>query len=428
MAFAWDMVGYNDTKQLPHEFGEAEEELAWSFHPLGIQLWNTIRAIDLLQGLDFIDPARIGMTGASGGGTQTFLAAAVDDRIAAAAPVNMVSAGFQGDDACEMAPSLRLGTNNVEIAAMMAPKPLLLISATKDWTKNTPKEEHPQVRAVYELFGQAGRAQQVQIDAGHNYNLLSRQAAYSFFARVLKQSPAVLAEPPMDLDVERDLLIGEDLPKPKKESKSEVFATWKAVRKPTAALPLAEWRTALEMAFGVRCPGGVRAVRTGSDLVLTRACCGDRVPVEMIPGTSRKAGTVIQVHEDGMRNAAKSMAGDTGASIRLLVDVFQRGSAAVDRARDARMRLEYLTYHASDDANRLQDMLTAIAYASGRGPVRLQCMGDGKFTALCMTAVALSRVPVRLELMSAKGPAEAPDLPGFERLGGLAEVRRRMSN
>ena len=146
--FAYDMLGYNDTQQLKHDFGNTVDEQLWSFGPLGIQLWNSMRALDFLESLPGVDPRRLAMTGASGGGTQTFLLAAIDERIQAAAPVNMVSASFQGDDVCEMASGLRVGTNNVEIAALMAPRPLLLVSSTRDWTRNTPVEEFPQILAI----------------------------------------------------------------------------------------------------------------------------------------------------------------------------------------------------------------------------------------------------------------------------------------
>ena len=89
------MVGYTDTTQTPHVFGGPREEL-WSFGPLGLQLWNSIRVIDFLQSLPDVDPDRIAATGASGGGTQTFLLTAVDDRVKVSAPVNMISAIMQG--------------------------------------------------------------------------------------------------------------------------------------------------------------------------------------------------------------------------------------------------------------------------------------------------------------------------------------------
>ena len=95
------------------------------------------------------------MTGESAGGTQTFLATAVDRRIRYSAPVNMISAIMQGGSPCENAPGLRLGTSNLEIGALMAPRPMLMISATGDWTRNTPKEEYPAIRSIYDLYDKA---------------------------------------------------------------------------------------------------------------------------------------------------------------------------------------------------------------------------------------------------------------------------------
>src|SRR5579862_2896833 len=67
VAFLWDMVGYNDTLQLPHKFGSPEQQL-WGFGPFGVQLWNAIRALDFVASLEDVDTARIGVAGASGGG------------------------------------------------------------------------------------------------------------------------------------------------------------------------------------------------------------------------------------------------------------------------------------------------------------------------------------------------------------------------
>ena len=127
-----------------------------------------------------MDATRLGITGASGGGTQAFLLTAVDDRIQFASPVNMVSAIMQGGDLCENSPGLRLNTSNVEIAAMFAPKPMLLVSATGDWTRNVPKEEYPAIRKIYDLYGKGDQVEVVQIDEVHNFNRLSREAVYRF--------------------------------------------------------------------------------------------------------------------------------------------------------------------------------------------------------------------------------------------------------
>ena len=182
VVFCYDMVGYNDTVQTPHDFGSPAEEL-WDFGPLALQLWNSIRAVDFLESLPGVNAARIGATGASGGGTQTFLLAAVDDRIQYSAPVNMISAIMQGGGICENAPNLRLDTFNVEIAAIMAPRPMIMVSATGDWTKNSFAEEFPAVRAIYELYDQAANVESMHQDAPHNYNQVAREAVYRFFGK-----------------------------------------------------------------------------------------------------------------------------------------------------------------------------------------------------------------------------------------------------
>ena len=120
VVFTYDMVGYADSQQLPHTFGGLRENL-WGLSLAGLQLWNGIRAVDFLQTLPYVRRDAIGATGESGGGTQTFLLAAVDDRIAVAAPVNMISLHMQGGCLCENPPGLRLETTNVEIAATIAP-------------------------------------------------------------------------------------------------------------------------------------------------------------------------------------------------------------------------------------------------------------------------------------------------------------------
>src|SRR6266568_8005172 len=186
VVFSYDMVGYNDTNQFPHgdngpHLGGPREDL-WSVNTMGLQLWDSIRAVDFVSSLPDVDPSRIGATGASGGGTQTFLLMAVDDRVKAAAPVNMVSAIMQGNG-CEEAPNLRVGAFNVMFAAMMAPRPLLLVSATGDWTRNTPREEFPAIRGIYELYDRTANLEMVQIDAPHNYNQQSREAVYRFFGK-----------------------------------------------------------------------------------------------------------------------------------------------------------------------------------------------------------------------------------------------------
>jgi hypothetical protein len=208
VVFAYDMIGYNDSRQLTHDFDGRRERL-WGLSLSGLQLWNSLRSVDFLESLPEVDRDRIGATGESGGGTQTFLLAAVDDRIKVAAPVNMISLHMQGGCLCENPPGLRLDTNNVELAALTAPRPLLMVSATGDWTNETLAVEYPAMRRIYALFDAEGSIHAVQFDAPHNYNRDSREAVYAWMARWLQHAQAVarIAERPFTPDPLQDLLV-----------------------------------------------------------------------------------------------------------------------------------------------------------------------------------------------------------------------------
>jgi dienelactone hydrolase len=215
VVFTYDMIGYNDSRQLTHEFGGKRETL-WGLSLAGLQLWNSIRALDFLESLPQVDRDRIGVTGESGGGTQTFLLAAVDTRVKVAAPVNMISLHMQGGCLCENEPGLRLDTNNVELGALMAPRPLLMVAATGDWTNETPAVEYPAMRRIYQLFAAEDHVYSEQFDAPHNYNQNSREAVYAWMARWLKNAPADvrIAERPFTVERLTDLLVFAGRPLP----------------------------------------------------------------------------------------------------------------------------------------------------------------------------------------------------------------------
>jgi hypothetical protein len=208
VVFTYDAIGYNDSRQLTHTFDGRRERL-WGLSLGGLQLWNSIRSLDFLESLPYVNRDAIGATGASGGGTQTFLVAAVDSRVKVAAPVNMISLEMQGGCLCENLPGLRLDTTNVEIAATIAPRPLLMVSATGDWTHSTLEAEYPAVRRFYELLGNESRVQSVRFDAPHNYNRDSREAVYAWMARWLQHAPADVKRPEKSFEADPlpDLLV-----------------------------------------------------------------------------------------------------------------------------------------------------------------------------------------------------------------------------
>ncbi|RMF40014.1 MAG: acetylxylan esterase [Planctomycetota bacterium] len=199
VVFHWDMIGYADSVQISyeraHRFAKQPRELertdaGWLlFSPwaemhaqsvMGLQTLATQRAIDMLLQLPEVDPQRIGITGASGGGTQTFIVAALDQRLALAFPAVMVSTGMQGGCTCENACSLRTGTGNVEIAGLIAPRPLGM-TAADDWTRTMPQDGFPQLKQLYALCGHADRVELFPaLHFKHNYNHVSRVAMYGF--------------------------------------------------------------------------------------------------------------------------------------------------------------------------------------------------------------------------------------------------------
>jgi dienelactone hydrolase len=201
IAFAYDMVGYNDTRfpespptasfaDLHHSFAANDPvALLWSVSLMGLQTWDSIRALDFLESLPDVDKTRLACTGASGGGTQTFILGAIEDRLAAQAPVNMVSHTMQGGCQCENMPGLRIKYSNMEIAATPAPRPQILVSATGDWTRTTPTVEGPAILRIYQLFHAPEKLRYVRFDFEHNYNQTSRQAVYQWFDRWLLHQP-----------------------------------------------------------------------------------------------------------------------------------------------------------------------------------------------------------------------------------------------
>jgi dienelactone hydrolase len=220
VVFSPDMIGYLDSFQMPHDHNKSRAELK-ADEPLpyehrvfrgdfdfpeaeldglslgGLHLWNNIRALDFLTSLPEVDGNRLGVTGASGGATQTILLMAVDDRVRAAAPVNIIGMEKHPGCRCENFPGLWLDTSTLEIAATFAPKPLLLVSATRDpWTHATPEREYPALRRYYRLYDAEANIANVHVDAGHNFNAESRAGVYAWLGRHLSPRGRAVADPP----------------------------------------------------------------------------------------------------------------------------------------------------------------------------------------------------------------------------------------
>lgn len=212
VVFHYDMVGYADSVQLPHRPGVRKHmntEARWGYfspaaelhlqNMLGLQTFNSIRALDFVCSLPDVDTTRIGVTGASGGGTQTFLLCAVDPRPTVSFPAVMVSTAMQGGCTCENACYLRIDTGNVEFAALFAPKPLGM-TAADDWTKEIATKGLPELKQLYSLYGVPDLVMaKPLLHFPHNYNFVSREVMYHWMNKHLRLG---LKEPIVENDFE----------------------------------------------------------------------------------------------------------------------------------------------------------------------------------------------------------------------------------
>ena len=245
VVFHYDMLGYADSQQISyqiaHRFAEQRPELnrpeGWGLYSpqaesqlqsvMGLQTYISIRALDFLESLPDVDPQRLAVTGASGGGTQTFILGALDSRVRASFPAVMVSTAMQGGCVCENACLLRIGVGNVDFAALFAPRPQAL-TAADDWTREMETKGFPELQQLYQLLGAPDHVRlHPYLWFGHNFNYVNRAAMYDWFNRHLELdlpvpiveeaytplTPEQLTvwndqhpEPPGGDDFERDLL------------------------------------------------------------------------------------------------------------------------------------------------------------------------------------------------------------------------------
>src|SRR5262245_2545551 len=419
VTFLYDMVGYADATAIPHRSGftDAEAELRLQSF-MGLQTWNSIRALDFLLSLPDVDPKRIGVTGASGGGTQTFILCAIDDRPAAAFPAVMVSTAMQGGCICENCSYLRVGTGNIELAGLFAPKPLAM-SAANDWTKEIETKGLPELKQLYKTLGVEDKvAAKCWPEFGHNYNQVAREMMYAWFNQhILGQSGEVKEQrfrpiPPKELSV-----FDTEHPRPKdeldarrlREKMTEASEKQLKALEPKDAKSLEEFRrvvgSAVRAMIGEELPKpGTLEVRLGPKEVklpdgvtmhlaaLGRKGEGDMVPVAGLFKKDRKAGAVVWVHPDGkaslfengkLRSEVSAQL-DKGYAV-VSLDAFLtgelKGPVRGNEATDNRPKKEAVWdgtppypvnkgfagytygYNRPVFANRVHDILTAIGFA-----------------------------------------------------------------
>lgn len=183
MAFSYDLFAWGES-QLQFEEADHRKSLSMTIQALG-----SVRILDYLLSLKDADTSRVGITGGSGAGSHTVLMSAVDDRIKVSAPVVAISSYFYGGCPCESGmPVHACGnrTDNVEIAAMAAPHPQLLVSDGGDWTDKTPEHDFPYLQKIYGYYGKTDNVSNVHLpNEGHDFGINKRTAVYDFMAMYL---------------------------------------------------------------------------------------------------------------------------------------------------------------------------------------------------------------------------------------------------
>ena len=188
------------------------------YNPAGVEVWNAIRGLDLLSQRPEVNPDKLGVTGISGGGSQSWFIAAADPRIKAAAPVCGAStlkahiATRTVDGHCDcMVPINTYQRDFQDIGALIAPRPLLIAQADRDGlnTIESVRELHDDLKKMYELYGVPENLGLVESPGGHSYHKISRQRIHSFFLEHLMDKK-VAPEATGDIDETPENLLSED--------------------------------------------------------------------------------------------------------------------------------------------------------------------------------------------------------------------------
>lgn len=467
VVFHYDMVGYADSQQIEHRKGflDAEAELRLQSF-MGLQAWNSIRALDFLSSLPDVDPKRIGVTGASGGGTQTFILCAIDDRPAAAFPAVMVSTAMQGGCVCENCSYLRQDTGNIELAALFAPKPLGM-SGADDWTKEIETKGLPELKALYKLYGAEDKVMAKCFPQfEHNYNQVSRELMYDWFNKHLQLGqPEPVVEkpfvpvPPRELSVydeqhprPKDAIDAEGLRKYLTEASDKQLATIH----PTDSESLKKLRrqvgTALRIMIHDELPPlrlenqilidghrdeTVEDIASRITVTLVRYGRDEQVVALVLVPKDDQGNMVIWIHPEGKSSlfeqgklipAARKIL-DKKATI-VAPDLFLTGDNRPTKPPTVNDQFAGYTfgYNRPLLANRVQDVVTAVAWSQQRSAKKIELIGFGKtgpwallVRGLCGDAVTRTAMDAnQFDFDQVKTTSDEMMLPGALKYGGLA--------
>ncbi|MGB7160701.1 MAG: hypothetical protein WBD40_21740 [Tepidisphaeraceae bacterium] len=410
VVFHYDMLGYGDSTAIKHREGFDDVEATLRLQSqLGLQTWNSIRALDFLAGLPEVDPSRLAVTGASGGGTQSILLGATDPRVAVSFPHVMVSQSMQGGCVCENTPLLRVGTNNVELACLFAPRPLGMGGAN-DWTKEIETRALPESKAIYELYGKPERVAAKHFPFEHNFNQVSREYMYEWMNRHLKlgwESP--IREKPFEPAPPEQLSVFDaehPLPKDALDAAALRKAMTQASDKQIAAMSVEDARKALRAML----------------------ICPSQPPRTGVP--SRLSGRVVLWFNSGERkldDAATRRLLDGGALV-MPVELPKLAAKPVKVKRGTYAGFT-LGYNPSSLAEQAAAILQMIDLAKDQGAESIDLVGTGSAILLVRAAtehdIANTIIDLdRFDFDQVKDPTDPRIIPGALKYGGVFGLAR----
>lgn len=471
VVFHYDMVGYSDSRQIAHREGFTDVEASLRLQNfMGLQTYNSIRSLDFLLSLPEVDPKRIGVTGASGGGTQTFILCAIDPRPTVAFPAVMVSTAMQGGCICENAEYLRIGINNVAIAAVFAPKPLAL-SGANDWTIDIETKGLPELKHVYSLYDCPERVDaQCFPQFGHNYNQVSREVMFNWFNQHLQlELPSPVRQQDFWPATREELTVFDDehpLPDDAKSARELRQELTRMADEQFAALvpkssdDMQKYRRIVGTAAKVMLDEGVpsedevQTTRTSEQLLdgnirlmkgtVSRSGSGEEIPWLLVAPEQQNGTVVLWIDEEGKSHLFNAD-GELQPAIRQLldqgvtvasIDAFLTGEFLVDDgpvrpAVDERYVGYTFGYNRPLLSNRVRDILTALGGLLKQSDVKkIHLVGTGAAGVWTLLARSLAENSVERTIVDVNGfgfanVREHNDpmlLPGALKYGGLGGI------
>ncbi len=379
------------------------------YTPAGVEAWNGMRAIDYLQSRPEVDPARIGMTGRSGGGAYTWYTAALDERIRVAVPVagitdlhnHVIDGTVKGHCDCMFMVNTHRWDYG-QLAALIAPRPLLIANSDKDpiFPLDGVVRIHSAVARIYALHKASERLGLLITEGPHKDTQDLQVPAFRWFNRFLKNEEPLITTAAEKLFEPRELRVLPPSGNPSDERTTRIHDTFVAAAKPALPADAAAWATTRDgwmQTLRAKSFAGwpaneepLRLARTGSDAAGARWEFTTQGPVRLPlfvqgpAGGGRPTEVILRVVD------RDEPAGPVPAGAAV-VTFFPRGlgptASALNAADQNEVRRRYLLLGQTVDGMRVWDIRRAVAALRspeffGDTPLRLAGHRDQAVNAL----------------------------------------------